>query len=252
MRQHCWAPRERGQAAGDCSSLHAPRQGPFYQCAPVYALNNVRTHHVCLTASAATYDELDGGAAAEQLGFPALRQQLLRAASGDVLETAVGTGLNLPFYDSTALNSLTGIDLSSGMLAQAARRAEQLGLADSVALRLVQADVERLQEALEERTFDTGGCAGRVGARGSKEACNNSLMGACQAQQAGGASKGGERGRMGKQAREQAGRQAPGRTGPHMCGVCGLPLRPAYLRNSYLTSSPTPSFPPPPPHLSSC
>lgn len=104
---------------------------------------------------AATYDDLDGGGAAEQLGFPALRQQLLALAHGDVLETAVGTGLNLPFYNAPALASLTAIDLSSGMLGQARRRAAQLGLGDRV--QLVQADVERLQEALDGRTFDTGG-----------------------------------------------------------------------------------------------
>ncbi|KAL4447973.1 hypothetical protein ABPG75_005192 [Micractinium tetrahymenae] len=104
---------------------------------------------------AATYDDLDGGTAAEQLGFPALRQQLLARARGDVLETAVGTGLNLPYYQPAALTSLTGIDLSSGMLAQAAARGQRLGLPGSMGLRLVQADVERLQEAVGGQTYDT-------------------------------------------------------------------------------------------------
>ncbi|GLI68241.1 hypothetical protein VaNZ11_012593 [Volvox africanus] len=44
------------------------------------------------------YDELDGGAAAEAFGFPQLRRKLLDQARGDVLEVAVGTGLNLPYY----------------------------------------------------------------------------------------------------------------------------------------------------------
>ncbi|GIL53723.1 hypothetical protein Vafri_9171, partial [Volvox africanus] len=44
------------------------------------------------------YDELDGGSAAEALGFPQLRRKLLDQARGDVLEVAVGTGLNLPYY----------------------------------------------------------------------------------------------------------------------------------------------------------
>lgn len=105
---------------------------------------------------AATYDDLDGGAAAEQLGFPALRAALLAQARGDVLETAVGTGLNLPFYQAAALTSLTAVDLSRGMLSQAARRAAQLGLADRLRLQLVQADVELLQAALGGRQFDTG------------------------------------------------------------------------------------------------
>lgn len=108
----------------------------------------------------ASYDELDGGIAAAQLGFPALRQQLLSVAHGSVLETAVGTGLNLPFYDTGAVTSLTAIDLSRGMLDRAGQRAARLGLANTV--QLVQGDVERLQQLFDGRTFDTGGCGLKI------------------------------------------------------------------------------------------
>jgi len=67
---------------------------------------------------AGSYDALDGGAAAEGLGFPELRRALLARASGDVLEVGVGTGLNLPLYERRALRSLTVLDLSAGMLAR--------------------------------------------------------------------------------------------------------------------------------------
>ncbi|WP_410646691.1 class I SAM-dependent methyltransferase [Amycolatopsis sp. cmx-4-54] len=46
-------------------------------------------------------------------------------ATGEVLEVAVGTGLNLPLYSAGV--TLTGIDLSDGMLAIARSRAERLG-----------------------------------------------------------------------------------------------------------------------------
>jgi ubiquinone/menaquinone biosynthesis C-methylase UbiE len=46
-------------------------------------------------------------------------------ATGDVLEVAVGTGLNLPCYPAEV--PLTGLDLSEGMLAIARARARELG-----------------------------------------------------------------------------------------------------------------------------
>lgn len=67
---------------------------------------------------AETYDDLDAGAAADLLGFSKLRRRLVALASGDVLEVAVGTGINLPLYDTSRIASYTGLDLSAGMLEQ--------------------------------------------------------------------------------------------------------------------------------------
>jgi len=46
-------------------------------------------------------------------------------ATGDTLEVAIGTGLNLPHYPTTV--RLTGLDLSPDMLAIAATRAKEMG-----------------------------------------------------------------------------------------------------------------------------
>jgi SAM-dependent methyltransferase len=82
--------------------------------------------------------------------FPGGRQWACSQASGAVLEVAVGTGLNLPFYPPGA--TVTGIDLSPGMLAIAQGRARTLGLGAD--LRVGNA------EALEfgDASFDTVLC----------------------------------------------------------------------------------------------
>ncbi|WP_394361179.1 class I SAM-dependent methyltransferase [Amycolatopsis sp. SB7-3] len=71
-------------------------------------------------------------------------------ATGDVLEVAVGTGLNLPLYPDGV--TLTGIDLSDGMLAIARGRAERLG--HPVTLR--RADAHALP--FDADSFDTVVC----------------------------------------------------------------------------------------------
>ncbi|WIA08339.1 hypothetical protein OEZ85_007780 [Tetradesmus obliquus] len=96
---------------------HGTQLQPWRGC---FALADIQADY---DRYAPSYDELDGGAASAALGFPELRQQLLQQASGDVLEVAVGTGLNLPLYDWQRLTSLTGLDLSEGMLIEAAARA---------------------------------------------------------------------------------------------------------------------------------
>jgi ubiquinone/menaquinone biosynthesis C-methylase UbiE len=75
-------------------------------------------------------------------------------AAGDVLEVAIGTGRNLPFYpDGTSITRLTGVDWSPAMLAIARERAAALGRdAD-----LRQGDAQALDFPAE--SFDTVLCA---------------------------------------------------------------------------------------------
>lgn len=100
---------------------------------------------------ASTYDDLDGGSAAKALGLDAMRGDALRGASGDVLELAVGTGLNLASYDMSKINTFTAIDLSPGMLAQAKVRADELNFRRESS-RFIEADATALP--FEDASFD--------------------------------------------------------------------------------------------------
>ena len=71
-------------------------------------------------------------------------------ATGDTLEVAIGTGLNLPFYPAEV--ELTGTDLSPGMLGIAQTRARQLGRV----VDLREADAQALP--FPEACFDTVVC----------------------------------------------------------------------------------------------
>lgn len=65
----------------------------------------------------------------------------------------MGTGLNLPYYDFGRVESLTGLDLSEGMLRQAAGKVAGLGPAAAAKVRLVQGTAARLPFGAGE--FDT-------------------------------------------------------------------------------------------------
>ena len=97
---------------------------------------------------AATYDRSLGLLERFALGpFRAAYGSLLR---GHVLEVAIGTGLNVPFY-SSAVTSAVGADLSREMLRQA--RLNAAGA--SVPIAFVQADAEALP--FPDDSFDTVG-----------------------------------------------------------------------------------------------
>jgi ubiquinone/menaquinone biosynthesis C-methylase UbiE len=74
----------------------------------------------------------------ERVMLGSARQLICSQARGQVLEVAIGTGRNLPFYPADV--ALTGVDLSWLMLAGARRRAEEL----SVDVELCLADAQAL------------------------------------------------------------------------------------------------------------
>lgn len=83
----------------------------------------------------------------ELLAVRKLRREIISRASGNVLEIAAGTGKNFPHYEKGI--HLTATDMSAGMLALAAMRAEKLGLNAAYAVM----DGEALSFA--DNTFDT-------------------------------------------------------------------------------------------------
>lgn len=72
----------------------------------------------------ATYDQEIG--VLDRRVFGDSRQWACSRATGQVLEVAVGTGLNLPHYPASV--TLTGLDLSEQMLGLARTRSAELGL----------------------------------------------------------------------------------------------------------------------------
>ena len=108
---------------------------------------------------ASSYNILDGGRAAEILGLNALRSLSARDATGDVLEVAVGTGLQLDFLDlsnnnsKNKIKSVVGIDLSSSMLSEASKKLHQEQGTHEVPSKLLQMDASSME--FSDNTFDT-------------------------------------------------------------------------------------------------
>jgi ubiquinone/menaquinone biosynthesis C-methylase UbiE len=86
----------------------------------------------------------------ERTLFGDTRDWVCSQATGEVLEVAIGTGLNLAAYPHDV--RLTGIEFSPAMLAIARRRADQLGRG----VELIEADAHRLP--FSDGHFDTVVC----------------------------------------------------------------------------------------------
>ena len=108
---------------------------------------------------AANYDDLDGNEfVTAKLGIDGLRQKMFQRVEGDVLELAVGTGLNLPYYQmNNNIKSLTAIDLSPGMLQKAEEKWAKMynnnnNNSNNIKAKFEIANVQRLP--YEDETFD--------------------------------------------------------------------------------------------------
>lgn len=80
------------------------------------------------------------------------RSKLVPQAEGRVLEIGIGTGLNLSFYDTNRVSSITGVDPAAAMHKRARTRAKKLPIpVETVALELGEIQAER-------HSFDTIVC----------------------------------------------------------------------------------------------
>lgn len=94
---------------------------------------------------ASVYDLLD--LPFEYGRYRSLRRKLFEGVKGNILDAGVGTGRNFSFYP--AGTTVTGIDISSAMLARAERRLRQ---SPASSIELCQMDVSRM--AFCDDTFD--------------------------------------------------------------------------------------------------
>ena len=81
-----------------------------------------------------------------------MRQQASKSVNGDVLEVAIGTGLQSEFYNAKNIKSFTGIDLSEGML-KAAKQKLSNTLSTVQSRQLEVMDAQEL--SFKDESFDT-------------------------------------------------------------------------------------------------
>jgi methyltransferase OMS1 len=114
---------------------------------------------------AKTYDDLDGGSIATSLGIEESRDKLLKQARGNVLEVAVGTGLNLSKYKFASspsavedgVTSLTLLDISDGMLSEARAKLDTINIPSFVDVKFIKVDAtsSEITSLFGEESFDT-------------------------------------------------------------------------------------------------
>lgn len=97
------------------------------------------------------YDKLESGKIASSLGVEDLRMLGGVYVFGDVLEIAIGTGLQSDYYIQNKLSSFTGIDTSSGMLKEAAEKIKLSLPGVKSSLKIM--DAEKLEFA--DNSFDS-------------------------------------------------------------------------------------------------
>jgi ubiquinone/menaquinone biosynthesis C-methylase UbiE len=144
---------------GIFSLMRAVSASPSLSPDPVHVADKIPALY---NSYATTYNILDGGQPAEVLGINKMRAKAGEVARGDVLEVAVGTGLELDYLNletssgSSKIKSLVGIDISTGMLSEAEKRLRAVSdasLMKVVPTRLLPMDASAME--FPDNSFDT-------------------------------------------------------------------------------------------------
>src|SRR3569832_491984 len=80
------------------------------------------------------------------------REKVVPLATGRVLEAGIGTGLNLPFYARSRVQSIIGVDPALAMHPLALRRIQQTGQTDKQKKQTTET------QPLSDHSFDTIVC----------------------------------------------------------------------------------------------
>jgi ubiquinone/menaquinone biosynthesis C-methylase UbiE len=99
------------------------------------------------------YDNINSGITTKILGIDEMRSKVNNYINNNVLEIAIGTGLQSEFYDWNKIKSFNGIDNSIGMLDQAYNKINIINKNKNIPIELKSMDATKL--LYESNTFDT-------------------------------------------------------------------------------------------------
>jgi len=102
-----------------------------------------------------SYDDLNSGLYSRAFGIDSMRSMAGEYAQGEVLEVAVGTGLQLPYYRLNKISSYTGIDKSDGMLEVSKEKMKRLFVNKEYAFMSSDASSIPFDEAEFDTVIDT-------------------------------------------------------------------------------------------------
>ena len=131
----------------------------------ILLLNNLNTHlnlplssilvssQLSYDTYSVKYDDINSGIATKILGIDEMRSKASDYVNDNVLEIAIGTGLQSEFYDWNRIKSFSGIDNSVGMLDQANNKINTINKNKNIPIELKSMDAKKL--SYESNKFDT-------------------------------------------------------------------------------------------------